>query len=184
MIDLILLGILVLGVLIGLKRGFILQLFHLVGFIVSFIIAVIYFDNLAKKLNLWIPYPELPEDATWAIFLDSLPLETAFYNGVAFALLFFGSKIILQIVASMLDFIADLPLLNSLNGLLGAILGFLETYFILFVILYILALAPLSFIQSAIDNSSIAGFIVEHTPIVSNQIKTLWFEHVSSLMKS
>ncbi|MDC3415715.1 CvpA family protein [Aquibacillus salsiterrae] len=180
MIDLLLLGILILGVLIGLKRGFILQLFHLIGFIVSFIIAIIYYDNLAKHLNLWIPYPELPEDATWAIFIESLPLEKAFYNAVAFALLFFGSKIILQIVASMLDFLTDLPLLSSLNGLLGGVLGFIETYFILFVTLYILALAPLSFVQSNLEQSTIAGFMVEYTPVISNQIKALWFDMYQS----
>ncbi|MBM7571976.1 CvpA family protein [Aquibacillus albus] len=182
MIDLILLGILLLGFLIGLKRGFILQLLHLLGFIVAFIVAVIYYDDLAEKLDLWIPYPDLPEDATWAIFLETLPLESAFYNGVSFALLFFITKIVLQIIASMLDFVADLPILNVLNGWLGAILGFIETYCILFIFLYIIALAPIGFIQEMVEGSSVAAFIVERTPFISKQINSLWFEHISSLM--
>ncbi|WP_186576213.1 CvpA family protein [Aquibacillus kalidii] len=180
MIDFILLGILVLGVLIGLKRGFILQLFHLIGFIVAFIVASMYYDTIASKLDLWIPYPKLPEDAAWAVFLDTLPLENAFYNAIAFVALFFVAKIVLQIIASMLDFVADLPVLNSINGLLGAILGFIETYFIVFILLYIAALVPVAFVQDLLDQSSVANYIIEHTPIVAEQIKTLWFDHVAN----
>ncbi|MRH42917.1 hypothetical protein GH741_09480 [Aquibacillus halophilus] len=183
MIDIILLGILILGIFIGLKRGFILQLFHLIGFFIAFIVSVLYYDKLSSKLDLWIPYPDLPEDATWAVFLDTLPLESAFYNGIAFVAIFFATKIVLQILTSMLDFVADLPILNSINVILGAILGFVETYFILFVFIYILALAPVEFIQNRLESSSIVTYMVDSTPYISNQIKILWFEHVVTLLE-
>lgn len=179
MIDLLLLLILLIGVLTGLKRGFILQLFHLIGFIVAFIVAALYYDDLSPKLTLWVPYPALPEDAAWAVFVENLPLEQAFYNAVAFAALFFGVKIILHIIASMLDFVSELPVLNSLNSVLGGILGFVETYVIMFVILYIAALVPLEMVQNALDGSLIAQLIIEHTPVFSDQLRTLWIEHVA-----
>ncbi|MYL19985.1 hypothetical protein GLW04_08820 [Halobacillus litoralis] len=179
MIDLLLLFLLFIGVLTGLKRGFILQLFHLIGFIVAFVAAVIYYDDLSPKLTLWVPYPELPADASWAVFLDNLPLEQAFYNAVAFAILFFGVKIVLHIIASMLDFVSELPILNSLNTLLGGILGFVENYVILFVVLYIAALVPVAGVQSALDGSLLAQLIIEHTPVLSNQLENLWIEHVA-----
>ncbi|KGX93420.1 membrane protein [Pontibacillus halophilus JSM 076056 = DSM 19796] len=180
MIDLLLLLILVLGVFTGLRRGFVLQLFHMTGFIVAFIVAALYYSDLSPKLTLWIPYPELSEDSSWAIFLDSLPLENAYYNAVAFAILFFGVKIVMQIIASMLDFVADFPILRSINGILGAVLGFVEIYFMLLIILYIGALLPLPFVQNAIDQSVIAQTIVEHTPYFSQKIKELWFEYVAT----
>ncbi|WP_027955195.1 CvpA family protein [Halobacillus kuroshimensis] len=179
MIDLLLLFLLFIGILTGLKRGFILQLFHLIGFIVAFVVAVIYYDDLSPKLTLWVPYPELPADATWAVFLDNLPLEQAFYNAVAFAILFFGAKIVLHIIASMLDFVSELPILNSLNTLLGGILGFVENYVILFVVLYIAALVPVAGVQSALDGSLLAQLIIEHTPVLSNELENLWIEHVA-----
>ncbi|MBA2173388.1 CvpA family protein [Halobacillus locisalis] len=179
MIDLLLLFILLIGVLTGLKRGFILQLFHLIGFIVAFIVAALYYDDLSPKLTLWVPYPELPEDTAWAVFVENLPLEQAFYNAVAFAALFFGVKIILHIIASMLDFVSELPILNSLNSVLGGILGFVETYVIMFVILYIAALVPLEMVQNALDGSLIAQLMIEHTPVFSDQLRTLWIEHVA-----
>lgn len=175
MTNIILIGLLILGFLIGLKRGFILQAFHLIGFITAFVIAAIYYDNLAKKLALWIPYPDLANDSLWADFLKALPLENAFYNAIAFAIIFFATKIVLQIIASMLDFVASLPILNSINKLLGAFLGFVEVYLIAFIILYILALTPIESIQSWLNDSSIALNIVENTPILSEKIKSLWF---------
>ncbi|MGI8316847.1 CvpA family protein [Halobacillus mangrovi] len=179
MIDLLLLLILIIGIFTGLRRGFILQLFHLIGFIVAFVVAVMYYDDLSPKLTLWVPYPELPEDSSWAVFTNSLPLEQAFYNAVAFAILFFGVKIILHIIASMLDFVAELPILNSLNKILGGALGFVENYVILFVLLYIAALVPLEMVQNALDGSILAQLIIEHTPMFSEQLKTLWIEHVA-----
>lgn len=179
MIDLLLLLLLILGIFTGFKRGFILQLFHIIGFIVAFVVAVMYYDDLSPRLNLWVPYPALPEDSSWAVFTESMPLEQAFYNAVAFAVLFFGVKIILHIIASMLDFVSELPVLNSLNTILGGILGFIETYVITFVVLYIAALVPLEIVQNSLNSSIIAEFIIEKTPVFSEQLKTLWIEHVA-----
>lgn len=183
MVNLILTGLLVFGFLIGLKRGFILQFFHLIGFFVSFIVAAMYYDQLSPHLALWIPYPELSSDSSWAIFLQALPLESGFYNAISFAIIFFVTKLVLQIIASMLDFVADLPILHSLNKILGSILGFLEVYFILFIILFILALTPLASVQSWINDSSVAIFIVEHTPYFSDKIYDLWFTFVDGVME-
>lgn len=180
MIDILLIALLVLGVLRGIKRGFILQVFHFISFFVAFFIAVFFYSQLASKLEMFIPYPNL-SGGDWALFLDTLPLEAAYYNAIAFAILFFGTKIVLSIISSMLDFVAELPLLSQVNGLLGAIFGLFESYLVLFVLLYIGSLLPIAMIQSMIEGSNIATFMIESTPIFSNQIKSLWFEHVMSL---
>src|SRR5699024_8985380 len=136
MISLLLLVILLFGFLMGLKRGFILQLLHLIGFIVAFIVARLYYKPLAAALVSWIPYPELDSEQAWAMFINSMPMENAFYNAIAFAIIFFATKVVLQIIASMLDFVARLPILRHLNSILGAIFGFVEVYLILFILLY------------------------------------------------
>lgn len=168
--------------LIGLKRGFILQVMHLTGFIIAFIVARIYYKTLALQLVSWIPYPELSSDQTWAMFLNSMPLENAFYNAIAFAIIFFVVKIVLQIIASMLDFVARAPVLRHLNKLLGAVLGFVEVYFIMFIVLYIIALLPLNMIQERLSDSFIAKSIVEHTPILSKAMEHLWFTELLGKM--
>lgn len=166
------------GFLMGLKRGLIIQVLHLISFIVAFIVASKYYDSLASKLPLWIPYPDLPDKSQWAVVLQALPLEKAFYNAIAFAIIFFATKIILHIVASMLDFVASLPILNSINKLLGAILGFIEIYLLLFILLNIAVLVPIPSVQEWINHSSLALFIVEHTPFLSAKVKELWFSYL------
>lgn len=178
MFSFILILLLLFGFFVGIKRGLILQLLHLVGFIIAFIVAIQYYDELGPKIALWIPYPELSDDGAWADFLQMLPLENGFYNAIAFAIIFFAVKIILQIIASMLDFVASIPILNSVNKLLGSVFGFLEIYLILFIVLYILALTPLETVQGWINNSSIALFILEQTPYFSEKVMELWFTYL------
>lgn len=180
MLNFILLMILVFGFLMGLKRGFILQLLHLVGFIIAFFVAVAYYKPLAEKVSLYVPYPDLKGDGAWISILDALPLEQGFYNAIAFAIIFFAVKVILQIIATMLDFVAALPVLNIVNRGLGALLGFVEVYVIVFIILFILALTPLDIVQEWINHSSIALFIIEDTPILSKKIVDLWFASIES----
>src|SRR5699024_6620205 len=184
MIDFVLLILLIFGFFIGLKRGFILQVFHLIGFIAAFILAALYYDELAPQLALWIPYPELDDSSAWADFLQAIPLEGTFYSAIAFAIIFFAVKVLLQIIASMLDFVAELPILHSFNKILGAILGFVEVYLILFIVLYILALTPLAEIQSWINDSFVALFIIEHTPFLSDEIKALWSTGMDELINA
>ncbi|WP_440896045.1 CvpA family protein [Amphibacillus sp. Q70] len=177
MLDIIILGLLVLGIFRGLKRGFILQVFHFIGFFIAFFVAVYFYSSLAVHLEMLIPYPRLlAED--WAFFSETLLLENAYYNMIAFAILFFGTKVITSIISSMLDFVADLPILNMVNGVLGAIFGFIEQYLILFIIIFVASLLPISQVQSLLEGSSIARFIIEQTPVFSEQIKSLWFEHI------
>lgn len=171
---LILLG-LIFGLLMGIRRGFILQVVHLTGFIISLIVATIYYKKLAEHLALWIPYPDIGNDSLWAVFLNTMPLETAFYNAIAFAIIFFAAKIILQVIATMLDFVANFPVLRKINKWLGALLGFIEMYVLIFIILFILALAPIESIQLKIEQSFLAKLIIEHTPILSSAVKSLWF---------
>ena len=175
MISIIILLVLIFGFFMGLKRGFVLQLMHLVGFIIAFVVASLYFRKLASQLPYWIPYPDIGSDQIWAVFLNSMPLENAFYNAIAFAIIFFATKIILQIIASMLDF-------RSVNKILGAILGFVEVYFITFIILFVLALLPIESIQVKIKSSFLATLIVDHTPILSKAMESLWFTEVLSIL--
>src|SRR5690625_2732079 len=175
MVSLIIFILLVFGLLMGLRRGFILQLVHLFGFLISFIVATIYYKKFANHLSLWIPYPDLGSDSAWAIFLNTMPLENAFYNAISFAIIFFLSKIILQTIAYMFDFVARLPVLRSLNKLLGAVLGFIEVYVITFVVLFLIALLPISEVQDKIGQSFMAKLMIQHTPILSSFTESILF---------
>ncbi|WP_026671562.1 CvpA family protein [Alkalihalobacterium bogoriense] len=174
MVSIILFIILLSSFFIGLRRGFILQLIHLTGFIISLIVAYMYHRELATYIRLWIPYPQLSSESPISMFIEMFNFESVYYSGIAFAILFFGTKIIMQIIGSMLDFVSHLPILRTVNGWLGGVLGFLEAYLIMFVVLNVAALLPIEIVQSFLHQSSLAQFIVNHTPFLSEWIKDIW----------
>lgn len=175
MLDLIILAVLLAGLIIGAKRGFIVQMMHIVSFIVALIVAYIYYKPLAQKFVFWIPYPGVTDSGSLGVVIDSLDLDSTFYRVIAFAVIFFAVKISLQIIASIFDFIAYLPVLNTLNRWLGALFGMIENYLIMFILLYILALLPVDFIQGLISKSLISGLILEHTPIITKMFQNWWY---------
>jgi uncharacterized membrane protein required for colicin V production len=181
MLDIAIIILLIMGFFVGLRRGFILQLIHLTGFIIAYAIANLYYLKLAPKLTLWIPYPNFGNSTTLKLLTDSNNMEAAFYRAIAFVIIFFAVKILLQIIGSMLDFIAHLPILRQLNVWAGGILGFCEVYLIIFILLYIAALIPMGVFQNHLDQSFLAKAIVNHTPILSQQIKSLWIEYTAAL---
>ena len=177
MLDLIVLIILGIGFLIGLKRGFILQLFHLISFFIAFIVAYIYYDKLAPKLTLWVPYPNFGSDSPLTTIFENANLEDAYYRAIAFVVIFFAVKIVLQIIGSMLDFVAHIPILKQLNTWAGGILGFIEVYLIMFILFFIAALLPIGSIQTALTDSILVELMIKHTPILSALIEDLWILH-------
>ncbi|WP_273126683.1 CvpA family protein [Metabacillus sp. HB246100] len=179
MLDFVFVIILLFGILVGLKRGFILQFIHLTGFVIAYIVAYKYFDQLAPKLKLWVPYPVTSEGSVFLSLLDGDDLEGAYYRAVAFVILFIGTKIVMHIIGAMLDFVALLPVLKQLNRWAGSLLGFLESYLVLFIILFIGALLPIEQLQLALDQSVLADLIVNHTPYFSDKVNELWIQYIS-----
>lgn len=175
MVDILLLIILIGGLVVGAKRGLIVQLIHMVGFIVALIVAFTYYKSLADKFVLWIPFPAITTNSQLSIAVETLDLDQTFYRIIAFALIFFVVKFALQIVASMFDFLKFLPILGPISSILGAILGFIEVYFLAFVFIYVLALLPVDFLQTAISNSGLANFMLENTPFLSEAVKNWWY---------
>lgn len=175
MLDIILLLIFAASLIVGMKRGFIVQVIHLASFMIALIVALLYYKPLAEKFVLWIPYPGVTEGATMTLALETLDVDRTFYRIIAFAVIFFVVKIALQIIASVFDFLTYLPILSSINRVLGAVLAFVEFYFILFILMYVVALLPIATIQSLLDSSIIAGLMLEHTPIITNLFQHWWY---------
>ncbi|MER2061027.1 MAG: CvpA family protein, partial [Niallia sp.] len=79
-----------------------------------------------------------------------------------------------------IDFVASIPVLKQLNTWAGAVLGFIETYLLLFLLLYIFILIPINFMQVQLNESSVAAWMIENTPYFSEKIKDLWFDYIAS----
>ncbi|MDQ0245846.1 putative membrane protein required for colicin V production [Bacillus fengqiuensis] len=181
MLNIILIGLLILGFLAGIKRGLIRQLVHLISFAAAFLVAYSFNDQLAPRLKLIIPFPEIQMQGMTSFLFEQAYIEEAFYRMIGFAILFFGTKLLLGMVGSMLHSLAQLPVLKQLNRWGGGILGFAEVYLVSFVLLYIGAIVPVNEIQEPIQQSFMAMFIVNDTPILSSAIQDLWRHYYTTL---
>ncbi|MGG0275385.1 CvpA family protein [Bacillus rhizoplanae] len=173
MVDIIIIVLLVMGFLLGLRRGLVLQLVKLVSFIIAYLVAYWYCKDLAPALQKIIPYPFKPETnvPNW---IDANSMETIFYQAIAFIALFIITKIALTLLGQLLNMFTEIPVLKQVNALGGAILGFLEVYIILFVLIVIGTILPVEQVQTSLNTSTISKAIVNDTPILSEKVKELW----------
>ncbi len=175
MLNILLLILLIGGIIVGAKRGFIVQLIHMVGFVIALVVAYKYYKPLSEYFVLWVPYPVINENSQFTLAVDKLDLDQTFYQLLAFALIFFVVKFALQLIASMFDFLKFLPVLGFFSKILGAVLGFVEAYILLFIFIYVFALLPLDVVQNQLENSNIAQSMIEHTPYFSEKVKEWWY---------
>ncbi|NSL51541.1 CvpA family protein [Calidifontibacillus erzurumensis] len=175
MFDIILLSILVIGFFIGFRRGFILQVFYFASFIAAIVVAYFYSDDISPFIKLWVPFPSLNGNSAVSFLFDTIKIEEIYYRAISFAALFFGTKLTLRMIGSMLNFLADVPILRTINGWLGGALGLVEVYLLMFILLYIANLLPIDTVQAFVNDSVLAKGMIEHTPIVSGKLKELSF---------
>ncbi|ATH95469.1 membrane protein [Bacillus glycinifermentans] len=171
MLDIIIIVLLLSGLFIGLKRGFIRQFIRLVTFIAAIAVAGIYYRDLAPKLS-WIPSPDFTGGQSALTFING-SIENAYYNMIAFLILFFLTIILLRIAASFLDAVAQIPVLKQINQIFGAVLGFAEIYLFIFIVLFVGSLLPIDVLQNMMAHSVLADVIVNKTPYLSNLLKNL-----------
>lgn len=93
MLTLLILLLLAIGFYTGMKRGLVLQIVYTVGYFFVYLIARTFYQSLAAKLTLYVPYPSPTAETKLVLFNQNitLDLDQAFYGAVAFLLiLFFG----------------------------------------------------------------------------------------------
>lgn len=175
MLDLIIVFLLLGGLITGFRRGLIVQIIHMTGFIAALVVAYLYYKDLADKFVLWIPYPGVTEDSKLSFVVGELDLDETFYNLLAFVLIFIVVKFGLQLIASMFDFLKYLPVLGFVARITGALFGFVEFYILIFLVLYLGFLLPINSIQTFIGKSILAEAMFEHTPYFSETVKNWWY---------
>lgn len=173
MVDIIISLLLVMGFVLGLRRGLVLQLVKLVSFIVAYLVAYWYCKDLAPALQKIIPYP-FKQEVNVPNWIDANSMETVFYQAIAFIVLFIITKIAFTLLGQLLNMFTEIPVLRQINALGGAILGFLEVYIILFVLIVVGTILPIEQVQTSLNQSSISKVIVDDTPILSEKVKELW----------
>ena len=160
----IVLLILLCGVL-GSKRGILKELVIIVGTVVVFVLSFFLKDFIAEIFCTYLPF------FNFKIPLGNLiSLNIIFYQLIAFLILVIIFRVILQIlidVTGIFSKIINATIILALpNKLLGFIVGLLEGYILMFIILNVIAI-PLSG-SELFMSSGVRRFIVNDTPVLKD----------------
>ena len=163
-VDIIILIFLGLGALIGFKRGFTRQLVSLVGIFVILILSFMFKNPVSVFL-----YNNLPFFNFGGIFKDITVLNILVYEVIAFFVVFFVLTLIFKLllfVTKIFEKILNATIILGIpSKILGALLGVVQNFVYVFIILYILSL-PI-FNINIIKDSKLANTILNKTPILN-----------------
>ncbi|KMK51933.1 colicin V synthesis protein [[Actinobacillus] muris] len=122
MVDAIIIGIIVFSLLVSLWRGFVSEVLSLVGWVVAFFIASKFYPYLSGYL----------------LQINSVYLQNSEYlrNGIAAAILFVITLMIVGIANALLSQLVDKTGLTGTDRVLGAAFGVLRGIFIVAAILF------------------------------------------------
>lgn len=178
MLDIILIILLLLGSYRGYKKGFLKQLFSFLMIVIGYILSFVLASRLFLLLPNFLPIEDNKYVSGFNETLSNLNIAPAYNKVILFFVLFFGIRIILKVIFNSVGIVTKLPIIKTVNKSLGAILGFLEFYIVIFVVIYFLYIIPLDFEwKTYLYDSKIANLIFEKTPILSKSILEEFFNY-------
>lgn len=124
MVDAIIIGIIVFSLLVSVWRGFVSEVFALVGWMVAFLVSSHFYPYLSNYL----------------LQINSVYIQNSEYlrNGIAIAILFIAVLIISAVINALLSQLVDKTGLSGTDRVLGAGFGILRGIFIVAAILFFL----------------------------------------------
>lgn len=179
-IDIIIVLILLMGAVVGFKRGVIKSAVTFIGAIVVIILAFYLKNPVSKLMYTYLPFFNFAGD-----FEGLTVLNIVIYEALAFVIVYVILMSILQILISVTGVIEKVLNFTIVLGipskLLGALFGFFETYLFVFVALFLLSQIPAT--NAYIKDSFVADKIANSSPILSGISENYYkaFEEIISI---
>jgi len=157
---------LILGAIVGFKRGFTRELVEAVGFIAIVVLAYLFKNPLSVLFYEHLPFFKL------GFLKGAEVLNIIIYEILAFCVLLLIFNILLKIllkITNLFEKILNATIILSIpSKLLGAVIGIFHHYVLVFVILYVLTLT--CFDYDFVSKSDYREKIVEDTPVLSDLV--------------
>lgn len=167
-IDVIIVLSLLMGAVVGFKRGFTNQLVRTVGLVLVVILAFVFKNRVSIFF-----YNHLPFFDFWGIFKGVTVLNILLYEVLAFLVVAAVLGIVLKVIiviSGLFEKLLKLTVVLAIpSKILGAVLGIVEFYVILFILLYIFALPIINF--SEINSSKYGQIVLKETPVLSTYVE-------------
>ena len=169
-IDIVIILLLVMFGVVGWKQGIIKEAVQLVGMIIILVIAFMFKGELGNIFCKWLPFFNFNGSPIEGMTTLNILLYQVLGFVIIFTVLYAIYTIILKlsgVFQKILDWTIILLIPSKIGGL---IIGLLEGYIILFVLLLIITGLPASY-TSNFTNSNLVQTIVYKTPILSSASK-------------
>ena len=163
-VDVIIIALLILGGVAGFKAGVIKKLTEFIGMFVVIILAF-YLKNYISVIM----YENLPFFNFFGLINGIDALNILLYEVIAFLVIFIALLFVLKVVLMLTGLVEKIlkatVILSIPSKLLGIVVGVIEMYVYLFLILVIVSL-PI-FDSSFLKDSKMNNFILNNTPVLS-----------------
>lgn len=167
MVDSILILFLLLGAVLGFKKGAIKSLVALIGTIVVVVVAYYLKNPVAELLLDYCPFLKFGGAWTGLVTLNIL-----LYEAIAYLLVFVVLSSILSLlikVSGILETILKMTIILGIpSKIIGAVLGFLEALVFSFIVLFILL--QFNATSKMVSDSTLARSIIDKTPIIGHMV--------------
>lgn len=179
-IDIILILVLVMGAIIGFKRGVIKSATMFIGAIIVIVLAYSLKNPVSKILYSFLPFFNFAGD-----FAGLTTLNIIIYEAIAFVLVYVLLMAVLQIIikiTGVFETILNFTIILGIpSKLLGAVFGFFEAYLFIFVAIFLLNQIPAT--NEIITESTFASKIASSSPILSDITSSYYdaFEEIISI---
>ena len=163
-VDVIIIALLILGGVAGFKAGVIKKLTDFIGMFVVIILAF-YLKNYISVIM----YENLPFFNFFGLINGIDALNILLYEVIAFLVIFIALLFVLKVVLMLTGLVEKIlkatVILSIPSKLLGIVVGIIEMYVYLFLILVIVSL-PI-FDSSFLKDSKMNNFVLNNTPVLS-----------------
>ena len=163
--DLVIIIFLLFGGLIGYKQGFTKSLVNCIGYIVIVVLAFVLKDPIGTFMMLNFPFFDF-----FGLIKGASVVNILIYEVLAFFIVFSILLIVLKfllVATTIFEKILSMTIILGIpSKILGAIVGIIKNYIIVFVVLYVLALPTFSNL-AFIKSSEYKNVILENTPVLS-----------------
>ena len=166
--DIVIIGFILVGAIIGFLNGGIRTLVSAGGIIVVTILSFILKDIIAEVLFKVCPFFNF-----WGDLKGVTSINIILYEVIAFAVIFgilYGILKIIVLITGIFEKILKATVILSIpSKILGFFVGMLEHFFITFIVLYFVSLPFFNF--KLLNESKVKDKILHNTPLLSNFVK-------------
>lgn len=166
-VDAIIILVLLMGAVLGFKRGAIKTLVSFVGLVIALVLAFFLKNPVSTFMYEYLPFFNFGGVFKGVSVLNILLYEVLAYF-IVLSILFIGVRL-LGFVANIIEKALNFTIILGIpSKIIGIFVGFIETYIYVFIILYVLALPMFNI--GILNESTLKNRILNSTPILSNTV--------------